>query len=71
MRGFYYNYDELTPGPVVKETEEIIDYIRHLDARFDQAQVHAFKEKFMSSCDGHATDRIMALVYAETRNKRK
>ena len=70
-RGFYYNYDELTPGPVVKETEEIIDYIRHLDARFDKAQVHAFKEKFMSSCDGHATDRIMALVYAETRNKRK
>lgn len=70
-RGFYYNYDELTPGPVVKETEEIIDYIRHLDTRFDQAQVHAFKEKFMSSCDGHATDRIMALVYAETRNKRK
>ena len=70
-RGFYYNYDELTPGPVVKETEEIIDYIRHLDTRFDQAQVHAFKEKFMSSCDGHATDGIMALVYAETRNKRK
>lgn len=70
-RGFYYNYDELTPGPVVKETEEIIDYIRHLDVRFDQAQVHAFKEKFMSSCDGHATDRIMALVYAETKNKRK
>ena len=70
-RGFYYNYDELTPGPVVQETEEIIDYIRHLDARFDQAQVHAFKEKFMSSCDGHETDRIMALVYAETKNKRK
>lgn len=70
-RGFYYNYDELTPGPVVQETEEIIDYIRHLDARFDQAQVHAFKEKFMSSCDGHATDRIVALVYAETKNKRK
>ena len=70
-RGFYYNYDELTPGPVEQETEEIIDYIRHLDARFDQAQVHAFKEKFMSSCDGHATDRIMALVYAETKNKRK
>ena len=70
-RGFYYNYDELTPGPVVQETEEIIDYIRHLDARFDQAQVHAFKEKFMSSCDGHATDRIMALVYAETKNKRQ
>lgn len=70
-RGFYYNYDELTPGPVVKETEEIIDYIRHLDARFDQAQVHAFKEKFMSSCDGHATDRIMALVLNSANRLRR
>ena len=69
-RGFYYNYDELTPGPVVQETEEIIDYIRHLDARFDQAQVHAFKEKFMSSCDGHATDRIMALVLNRAKRSR-
>lgn len=70
-RGFYYNYDELTPGPVVKETEEIIDYIRHLDTRFDQAQVHAFKEKFMSSCDGHATDRIMALVLNSANGSRR
>ena len=70
-RGFYYNYDELTPGPVVKETEEIIDYIRHLDTRFDQAQVHAFKEKFMSSCDGHATDRIMALVLNSANRSRR
>ena len=70
-RGFYYNYDELTPGPVVKETEEIIDYIRHLDARFDQAQVQAFKEKFMSSCDGHATDRIMALVLNSANRSRR
>ena len=70
-RGFYYNYDELTPGPVVKETEEIIDYIRHLDTRFDQAQVHALKEKFMSSCDGHATDRIMALVLNSANRSRR
>lgn len=70
-RGFYYNYDELTPGPVVQETEEIIDYIRHLDARFDQAQVQAFKEKFMSSCDGHATDRIMALVLNSANRSRR
>lgn len=62
-RGFYYNYDELTPGPVVTSTEEIIDYIQNLDTRFDKEQVHAFREKFMSACDGHATDRIMELVH--------
>ena len=61
-RGFYYNYDDLTPGPVVTKTEEIIDYIQNLDTRFDKEQVHAFREKFMSACDGCATDRIMELV---------
>ena len=62
-RGFYYDYDELTPGPVVADTEAIIDYIKNLDTRFDKAKVHAFREKFMSACDGHATDRIMDLVH--------
>lgn len=62
-RGFYYNYDELTPGPIVTSTEEIIDYIQNLDTRFDKAEVHAFREKFMSACDGHATDRIVELVH--------
>lgn len=61
-RGFYYNYDDLTPGPVVTKTEEIIDYIQNLDTRFDKEQVHAFRENFMSACDGCATDRIMELV---------
>lgn len=62
-RGFYYDYNELTPGPVATETEAIIDYIKNLDTRFDKAKVHAFREKFMSACDGHATDRIMDLVH--------
>lgn len=63
-RGFYYNYDELTPGPVVSETDEVIDYIQNLNSRFDKAEVQAFREKFMSACDGHATDRIMELVHS-------
>ncbi|MCR5102169.1 MAG: CDP-glycerol glycerophosphotransferase family protein [Butyrivibrio sp.] len=58
-RGFYYNYDELTPGPVCFTNKEVIDYIKHVDERFDKAEVHAFRERFMSSCDGHATERIM------------
>lgn len=66
-RGFYYNYDELTPGPIVKSTDEIIDYICHIDMRFNRQQVCAFREKFMSACDGHATDRIMDLVAGKRR----
>jgi CDP-ribitol ribitolphosphotransferase len=58
-RGFYYSYEELTPGPVVDTTEDVIDYIANLDKRFDRDEVEAFRYRFMRSCDGHATERIM------------
>lgn len=59
---FYYDYDEMTPGPICRTTEEMIDYIQNLDTRFDRQQVIDFKEKFMSACDGHATERILDMV---------
>ncbi len=58
-RGFYYNYDALTPGPVLRTSDAVCAALRDVDAWFDPAQVRAFKEKFMSACDGHATARIM------------
>lgn len=61
-RGFYYNYDEMTPGPICKTTEELIDSICKMETDFDKKQVLKFKEKFMSSCDGHATERILNYV---------
>lgn len=61
-RGFYYDYDELTPGPVVQTTEQIIRYLIHLDTEFDKEKVLSFKNKFMSACDGKSTDRLLELV---------
>ena len=60
-RGLYFGYDEITPGPVVKTTEEIIDYIANIEQRFDPAIVRDFKEKYVSACDGHALERTLAL----------
>ncbi len=62
-RGFYYDYDELTPGPVVEDTQGVVDYIADLEKRFDRQAVIAFKQKFMSACDGRATDRIIEAVF--------
>ena len=70
-RGFYYNYDELTPGPVYKTNEEMRDYIEHIDERFDREEVRKFKERFMSACDGHATDRIMKMFFEPSLEKYK
>ncbi len=61
-RGFYYDYNDLTPGPVVRTNEEMIAYIHSLADGFDASRVRAFREKFMSACDGHATERILDLV---------
>ena len=58
-RGFYYDYRELAPGLIARSNEEMIDYIRHLDARFDRNAVQQFRLRFMSACDGHATERII------------
>ena len=64
-RGFYYDYFELAPGPICKTNEEMIDYIKHIDERFERDKVIAFREKFMVSCDGHATERIKNIVFGE------
>ncbi|MDO4485177.1 MAG: CDP-glycerol glycerophosphotransferase family protein [Bacillota bacterium] len=57
-RGLYYDFDEITPGPICRTTEEMIDYIKNIDKAFDKQEVVDFKNKFMSSCDGRSTDRI-------------
>ena len=61
-RGFYYDYDELTPGPVVATTEELVAYIQQVADDFDPSEVRAFRDRFMSACDGHSTDRIFDYV---------
>lgn len=55
-RSFYYDYRSFVPGKIVVTNEEIIDTIKNKD--FDTAKVAAFREKFMSACDGHCTERI-------------
>ena len=61
-RGFYYDYSEFTPGPVVQTEDELLNRIKNIDTQFDKQKVIDFKEKFMGSCDGHATERIIALM---------
>lgn len=68
-RGFYYNYEELTPGPIFKTNREMIDYIQHIDERFERQKVIDFKNKFMSACDGHSTERILKYVFGDELKK--
>ena len=61
-RGFYYDYNELAPGLIAKTNEEMLSYIKDIDNRFDKKAVQDFRYKFMRSCDGNATKRILENV---------
>lgn len=58
-RGFYYPYHEMTPGPILETTQELARWAESLSGGFDPTTVRAFRDKFMSACDGHATERIV------------
>ncbi len=60
-RGFYYDYKEFAPGPIVQDTKGLqaaIEEAGRNPQKF-QEQVAAFRLTFMSACDGHATERIL------------
>ena len=65
-RGFYYDFDELTPGPVCRTMEELAQAVQASltsGEGYDSEKMRAFRRKFMSSCDGHATRRIEEWVF--------
>lgn len=65
-RGFYYDYKEFVPGPIYSTNEEMLEYIKNINKKFDKQKVIDFRDKYMSACDGHATERIMKLVFGDS-----
>ena len=59
QRGFYFDYHTLTPGRVFTENAQLIAYIEEEVAEFDDTEVRAFRDRFMSACDGASTERIL------------
>lgn len=57
-RGFYYAYEEFVPGPVCRNTEEVVAALKNMDQQ-EPGRVEAFRNRFMDGCDGRATERIM------------
>ncbi len=65
-RGFYYAFDELTPGPVCHTMGELTQALSQPGYGYDPERMRVFRERFMRSCDGHATERIEELVFGHS-----
>ena len=70
-RGFYYDYYELAPGLIAKTNFEMIDYIENIEERFDKKAIQDFRYKFMRSCDGHSTQRILEYCFDDLEAHKK
>lgn len=70
-RGFYYNYEDMTPGPICKTNDEMLSYIKNIENEFDKQKVIDFKNKFMSACDGNSTNRVLEFTFKDELTKHK
>lgn len=61
-RGFYLDLEQIAPGPVVAEQEQVLDALRDLDgvAKRYRARYERFQATFCHLEDGHATERVLA-----------
>lgn len=69
-RGFYFNYDSYTYGDVAKTQEELQQAIIQAEDKkvFYSSKKQEFLEKFMSSCDGNSSKRIIDLIHTNKKD---
>ena len=61
-RGFYYTLEDLDCGPILRTNDELVDWIEHIDERFDKEKMLRFHEKFIGACDGHSCERLVEYI---------
>ena len=65
LRGFYFDLAEVAPTPLLRTSEELVTALADLDTVVaDSAERYArFRETFCSLEDGHATERVLDLLF--------
>jgi len=65
LRGFYFDLAEVAPGPLVRTSAELIEAIADVDvAASERGERYArFRDTFCSLEDGHATERVLDLLF--------
>jgi CDP-glycerol glycerophosphotransferase (TagB/SpsB family) len=65
LRGFYFDLEDVAPGPLVRTSDELVGAIADLDAvRAQYADRYAgFQRTFSCLEDGSATDRVLDLLF--------
>lgn len=58
-RDYYFDYKDFVPGPIVYNDDELLNVLR---GPIDTSKVKAFRNKFMSGCNGNCTKQITDFI---------
>lgn len=62
LRGFYFDFIEEAPGPIVKTTKELIDSIKGYKEEDYKERYEAFHQKYNHADDGTASKKVTELI---------
>lgn len=62
LRGFYFDFLEEAPGPIVKDTEALLKEIQHYDESQWREKYQAFYDKYNHVDAGNSSKKIVTLV---------
>ncbi|SFE10979.1 CDP-glycerol glycerophosphotransferase, TagB/SpsB family [Lentibacillus persicus] len=60
-KGFWTNYEELVPGPVVKDTESLIDVLKA--GRFNIEEIGTFNHEWNYTSTGRSSEKLIQTLY--------
>ena len=60
---FYLNYEAELPGEIIKDSSELLEAVRRAASSCDGSVAYdEFRRKYMGSCDGKSTKRVIAMI---------
>ncbi len=59
-RGFYYEYEDMAPGKIVRNYKSLVDSIRNED--WENDKLEEFKKRFFDDLDGKSAQRTVDLI---------
>ena len=65
LRGFYFDFEAVVPGPLLKESNQVIDYIEDIETQSKQYadKYKVFQEQFCGLDDGKASQRVIETLF--------
>lgn len=70
LRGFYFDFIEEAPGPIVSTTRELVDSIKTYNEKEYEEKYKAFYQKYNHADDGKASAKVVEVIEKITAGER-